>query len=251
MEKLIKRFWQINEKEGFNTSVIAVYFFFLKVWDENKVCLDFSVSDTTIIENLKISRNTLKTSRELLRNLGLLNYTRKQGYSFIYKIAADNTFSLELNFSEPNTLKTSTSITSKQVAKSSEKQKARQNSKPSPLKETQTPEKSTDQQPQKTTKSKSEPVVKKHPLPKNIPTKEEFMAFARTLPLYDKNNETLDFQLETKYESWVDNGWINGNGRPITNWKISLKSTIPYLIKPSNTKITAPTIKRPKATYNE
>lgn len=59
---------------------------------------------------------------------------------------------------------------------------------------------------------------------KEIPTVEEFCEYA----LFKKSNlckESLTF----KYQSWVDNGWKNGNDKPIKNWKTTLLNTIPYI----------------------
>lgn len=37
--------------------------------------------------------------------------------------------------------------------------------------------------------------------------------------------------LELKYNSWVENGWKDGNQKKIVNWKSKLLNTIPYLPK--------------------
>jgi len=87
----------------------------------------------------------------------------------------------------------------------------------------------------------------------NIPSLDEFMNFAKSLEIYD---ETMDFAIKSKYESWRDNGWVNGLGIPINKWQNNLKNTLPHLktskkkpsgLQPNN----IPTIKRPKQTYNE
>lgn len=40
-------------------------------------------------------------------------------------------------------------------------------------------------------------------------------------------------RLEFKYKSWIEAGWIDGNGNKITNWKSKLLNTLPYLINQS------------------
>lgn len=41
---------------------------------------------------------------------------------------------------------------------------------------------------------------------------------------------TLDLDaLRLKYNSWLENGWRNGNNKPIKNWKSNLLNTIPYI----------------------
>jgi len=41
----------------------------------------------------------------------------------------------------------------------------------------------------------------------------------------DVNMEALKF----KYESWVENGWKDGNDKPIKNWKTKILNSLPYL----------------------
>lgn len=58
----------------------------------------------------------------------------------------------------------------------------------------------------------------------NPPEFEEFKNYALT----HKSNIDLNALL-LKYNSWVENGWRNGNGKPIKNWKSTLLNTIPYI----------------------
>lgn len=55
-----------------------------------------------------------------------------------------------------------------------------------------------------------------------VPTLQEFIAYANLSPDYE-------FTLTAKYEQWKSDGWMDGNGKKIKNWKTKLKSTIPYL----------------------
>lgn len=56
------------------------------------------------------------------------------------------------------------------------------------------------------------------------PEFEEFKNFAVT------HKSTIDLNaLRLKYNSWVENGWKNGNNKPIKNWKSTLLNTIPYI----------------------
>lgn len=73
-----------------------------------------------------------------------------------------------------------------------------------------------------------------------IPTKEEFMDYIKSVyTKSDKNFEDYKFSTELKYESWVLNGWKDGNGTKIKNWKSKANNIIPYLV--ANVK---PTIKK-------
>ena len=60
-----------------------------------------------------------------------------------------------------------------------------------------------------------------------IPTFDEFIEYAKTIDEIYKS--TLDYSIKSKYQSWVDNGWKDGNGNDIKNWKNTLRNTLPYL----------------------
>lgn len=62
---------------------------------------------------------------------------------------------------------------------------------------------------------------------KIIPTEIEFMDFCKTIK--EINFEAYSFSLKSKYESWVEAGWKDGNGNEIKKWKSKIKNTIPYL----------------------
>jgi len=70
---------------------------------------------------------------------------------------------------------------------------------------------------------------------KRPPAREEFLSFCKTLDIdYEKLKETLS----AKYDTFIDDGWCNGFGKPITNWKNTIRNVIPHL-KPMPTKQTA------------
>jgi len=58
----------------------------------------------------------------------------------------------------------------------------------------------------------------------HIPTFDEFKNHA----LSKKSNIDLE-HLRMKYDAWIENGWKNGHGNKIKNWKGSLNNTIPYI----------------------
>jgi hypothetical protein len=65
------------------------------------------------------------------------------------------------------------------------------------------------------------------------PAREEFLSFCQTLDIdFDRLKETIS----AKYDTFVDDGWCNGYGKPITNWKNTIRNVIPHL-KPMPTKI--------------
>ena len=56
------------------------------------------------------------------------------------------------------------------------------------------------------------------------PEFEEFKNYAIS------HKSTIDLNaLRLKYNSWLENGWKNGNNKPIKNWKSTLLNTIPYI----------------------
>jgi len=58
------------------------------------------------------------------------------------------------------------------------------------------------------------------------PAREIFLIFCAQLDI-DYNN--LKETLEEKYNTWVSNGWKDGNGKEITDWRQKIKNTLPYL----------------------
>lgn len=59
---------------------------------------------------------------------------------------------------------------------------------------------------------------------KKKPTMTDFIEYAKS----KKPNIDVS-HVESKYESWVENGWKDGNDKDIKNWKIKLNNTLPYL----------------------
>lgn len=57
-----------------------------------------------------------------------------------------------------------------------------------------------------------------------IPSLKEFVAHAQI----KKPNIDL-FSVKAKYDTWVDDGWKDGNGKAIKNWKNKLMNTLPFL----------------------
>lgn len=64
---------------------------------------------------------------------------------------------------------------------------------------------------------------------KNIPTIEIFLEHCKSV-LQNKFPE-MEFSLRSKYQTWVDDGWKDGHGNKIKNWKNKINNTIPF-IKP-------------------
>lgn len=60
----------------------------------------------------------------------------------------------------------------------------------------------------------------------NIPAWDDFFEYTKTLPIYKTG---LDYSIRAKYNSWVSDGWKDGNGNKIINWKTKIQNTLPHL----------------------
>jgi len=58
----------------------------------------------------------------------------------------------------------------------------------------------------------------------NIPSREEFVEYCLS-----KKQDVDPVHAGLKYDAWVENGWKDGNGKPVKNWKSKLINTIPHL----------------------
>ena len=237
---LTKKFWTFNDVYPLSAPIVAIYLFLLDNWDKvgGK---DFEFSDKVMSKRLKINRKTIKTSKDTLRNLGLINYQITKGFPTLYKIIPDYVIRK-----------------GKEVISVAEKEKT-VSKKPitqvisvmSPVQEAIsqsvqiTPPTIPVVFPSLIPKTKEKQVPK---TPSNIPSFEEFMNYAKTLDIYE---EGLDVHLKIKYETWKDDGWVSGYNKPIVNWKQTLKNTMPYLRSNNKNIFNVPKINRPKSTYNE
>jgi GTP-sensing pleiotropic transcriptional regulator CodY len=60
-----------------------------------------------------------------------------------------------------------------------------------------------------------------------IPTEDEFISYYKTE--LEKEFPNRLFAVKAKFETWIDDGWKDGNGNKIKNWKLKLKNTITHL----------------------
>ncbi|HFK5512567.1 TPA: hypothetical protein ACGZ9U_003511 [Elizabethkingia anophelis] len=92
LEKLLQKFWEFNTQNNIGYTGVALYLFLLNVWHE---CGDksFKLSDVFICDNLGLTRPTIKTTRDKLQNLGLINFQNRNGIPCFYTINTDFSFS--------------------------------------------------------------------------------------------------------------------------------------------------------------
>ena len=241
-----------------NSSVTNVYLFLLENWDKNKKT-DFEFSDTELSTQLRLSRNTIKNARKALRDLGLISCRIVNGLPVCYKIITDYTINRKIKEPEAPTPtivaeKEKTPIPVSVVKSTPVVPKARKAPEipkmdlppvavptVAPVVPEQVPK--APEIPKTTENTK-----KDTPPTKDIPTFDEVLNFFKTLHNYEPS---LEGHLKTKYEYWVNNGWVSGYNRPITNWQQTVKNTIPYLRSDNKNIFNIPNIKRPKATYDE
>lgn len=64
-----------------------------------------------------------------------------------------------------------------------------------------------------------------------IPEYEDFLSHALS-----KIPDLKEESVKLKYDSWIENGWKDGNDKPVKNWKAKLTNTVQYLErKPKST----------------
>lgn len=68
--------------------------------------------------------------------------------------------------------------------------------------------------------------VNDNEIEKSIPAFPVFKQYA-----LEKDSQLDHKAIKLKFDSWVENGWVDGNGREIKNWKVKLLNTIPHLPK--------------------
>lgn len=72
--------------------------------------------------------------------------------------------------------------------------------------------------------------IKGNKVIKELPTLKEFLEQAKTA--CEKANmefNEFNFSIESKYETWVADGWKDGHGVKIKNWKNKLNNMLPHL----------------------
>lgn len=211
-QELIQKFWESGPKAQLGTTAVAIYLYLLKLANDNNG-YDVSVSDVAIGNTLGLTRKTVKSAREALRNSGLVRYESKNGYSCSYRIVPDYPLSIQ---------------------KDNEDQKAKRKNNPRiPVIEKienlpsvglsiSIPE--TSGQKEKASFDNDAPQPFKTVV--GNPSLEEFMAYAYTLSGYE---ESMESDIKEKYALWAGQDWCNNLGKPITNWKSSLKNLLPYI----------------------
>jgi hypothetical protein len=62
------------------------------------------------------------------------------------------------------------------------------------------------------------------------PDLQQFLSFCKEDMIKNKLNYDLyEYSLKSKFLSWVENNWKDGNNKPIKSWKSKIRNTIPFL----------------------
>lgn len=71
-----------------------------------------------------------------------------------------------------------------------------------------------------------ENIIKENKVNVNTPTREEFVQYGLGILGNDTGYKS---PLEAKFETWMQDGWKDGHGKPIKNWKTKLQNVAPFL----------------------
>jgi hypothetical protein len=217
--ELSDRIWKFNESRALGLSTLSVYFFLLKI-SVGIDSLKFTISDTEVSKQLRMTRKSVKVCKEKLRRVGIISYRSISGIPAEITLISDYPLILDNQHFDDDLNK---------------KRKA----------EKQNEEVLVQSKILKTPVSEIDDISRKKIM--DFPTLEEFIEYAESIESYDDN---LLLEIKNKHQTWTSNGWKNSFDRPITNWKSALKNSLPYLYnsalknKKSIEKI--PTIKRIK-----
>ncbi|THV57543.1 helix-turn-helix domain-containing protein [Chryseobacterium candidae] len=232
-QELIQKFWESGPKAQLSTTAVAIYLYLLKLANDNNE-YDVTVSNVAIADTLGITRKTVKSAKEALRNSGLVRYESKNGYSCSYRIVLDYPLSTQ-KYEKDQKVKRKNNPRTPVID-------GNRNFSSVGLPALSTPK--TTEQEEKASLDNS--TAKYYKIAK-IPTLKEFMDYACTLNGYEISMKSY---IKEKYALWTNNDWCNNLGKPITNWKSTLKNLLPYIKnRTDNEKLSLesiPTIKPPK-----
>ncbi|KFC20748.1 helix-turn-helix domain-containing protein [Chryseobacterium sp. FH1] len=229
--ELIERFWIFNHKTKPGSTAIAFYLYLLKTAKSSDTYV-FKVSDAVLSRELRVTRQTVRKTKERLQELGLIQFQTRNGLSGTYRLILD----YSLGNSSPETTKVSKDSA---LPSSQKSDKDNKHSSTDVLIDGQAGNRD-DEIKAYSPESVSDNI--------EIPQLPDFLNYAKTLAAYQPS---LDVIIRNKYQTWKDNGWKNNSGRIITNWRSSLKSTLPFIKNTAHDNQlslhTIPDIRRPKS----
>ena len=243
--ELIQRFWDFNKTAKSSPTEVLLYFYLLKIGYENNR-YDFKISDVELGKLLGLTRKTIKSTKEKLKSIGLIQFQTINGLPCHYRLLLN--YSLEIEHEESIKKEKSTIVEKDQkreILEISESILSAQNS----IEAIKEIEINSDVKASSESSQKQKLELEQQNLKNSkIPSLDEFMEYAKSLEGYEPE---LDLSISEKYEIWKNNDWKNTSNRPISNWKSTLKSTLPYLKNSSGENSLSlqdiPNIKRPES----
>ena len=221
--ELIQRFWDFSKTVKISPTEISLYFYLLKMGYENDR-YDFKISDIELGKELGLTRKTIKSTKEKLKRLGLIQFQSKNGLPCHYRLLLNYSFEIEY---EKSIKKEESTIVEKdqnrEVLEIYESILFALNSVEA-IKEIEI---NSDVKASSDSSQKQKIELEQQNLKNSqIPSLDEFIEYAKSLEGYEPE---LELSVNEKYEVWKNNCWKNTSNRPISNWKSTLKSTLPYL----------------------
>lgn len=232
--ELIQKFWNFNQKAKLETTVITVYFYLLNLAND---CGSYtvSISDRTFSRTLGLSRNSIMAARKKLQSLGIIHYNKDTVGVANYRLVLH--YDLEISISETAQIE---SLLSDVVIPTDEE----------PIASSSTSLASfvSDENQQRIDESELADNISPELAVKGIeqPSLDIFLEYAQTLEGYEPS---LAHRITEKYNTWQKNDWKSVSGRPITDWKSSLKSLMPFMKDTADKDLSVtsiPRIKRPQ-----
>lgn len=187
--ELIQRFWEFNKIVKISPTGISLYMYLLKMGYEHNH-YDFKISDLELGRELGLTRVTIRSTKEKLKKLGLIQYQTGKGVPCSYRLLLYYSFDTGSKETEDIECSNDEILLQPTIIEATQKIEDQNNEN------------------------------------KHIPSVEEFMEYAKTLANYGSQ---LDIGIREKYEGWIGKGWKNAFDRPISNWKATLKSALPYI----------------------
>lgn len=206
--ELIDRFWIFSERVKLGTATISLYLYLLNIAKEND-SYQFRISDVELGKRLGLSRATIKTAREKLRHLGLVQYETVNGVSASYRLI------LNYPIGGTNCDETTNDVGDPTVFSNEDEIRFRSQEK----NKSETGDTNSDHD---AAPGSLEPFREK----RMVPDLQKFLEYARSLDAYSPE---LDEFITAKYSGWLINDWKSDSGRVITNWRTSLRNVLPFL----------------------
>ena len=206
--ELIQRFWDFNKTAKISPTEVLLYFYLLKMGYENDR-YDFKISDVELGKELGLTRKTIRSTKEKLKKLGLIQFQPKNGLPRHYRLVLNYSFEIESEkickteginakkSQEPKILEIFENIFSAQSTLEIEKEVEIN-------KDVKSSSEIPKQQKQKLELEQRQEQEQQNLKNSKIPSLDEFMEYAKSLEGYEPE---LDLSISEKYEIWKNNDW--------------------------------------------